>query len=800
MGEERVPAGDDAPHGVALVGVRGEPDRQPGEGEMGTGPGGGDGRVETVVVDPGQDVGAGRVGPHPLAVVVAELVLLLQRQQRFRRVLHSSPVIEGVVHGDGFLVETGFEEGDAVAAAGAPLGGEPHPRTPPRRHGHGPLRGDGDVIDDRIVDPEDVGDERGDDRGRDPGGAEVHVDLPRGQVGRDHRGERSDVAGEPGTVVSGGGGCGGGVFGADVTGQVGLGGLPPAGCRVLEHPAAEPVDGVGGSDGEEFGDPVDVDAAAFVQHDRQRVNRIVDGDDRSGGGDHPTGEDRRFGGGGGFVVVVLQGETEREVGVASEPAHRRGATPPADLPGLVIDHRRQRRAGDRAVHPDIGVIPPVQQPARRREFAAVGRGCRLQPQDRDDRVAHGDEGADLDGLGLEPQYQRHEPTVDRSHDRAVDQLERTVLHPHRHHQLPTTRRRHPGGDRGRGCGGGEPELVGVTDRVVDRDPQGVEDRGVGGWVDHELTVAVHPAPDPRFADDPVRMIREPLVHRHHPTVHRDIHHLGPVTGVTGRLSGWAAAEHDEISHHRCPGGGVVGAGGETDRTHEITGLGHRVAPCASGGVEAVQRGDHRHDPARPGDPGGFRDRVVVQREPGPVVDRIERGVRGERDVPDRRVEPAVREPGCLQRLPPHEHARVQQLCDRGGGRVDLHTGQREPCRVRARPEEHPGPAARFQHPPGLDPEPVDEPPNLSRVAGIGVMRVQRRCPSPPPLHVRQHRPHPRRDRSPLPVRYIGEHVRERTPPHEPGQQVPLTVVRDPAVLLERGEQFERCDVAEGSGV
>ena len=140
--------------------------------------------------------------------------------------------------------------------------------------------------------------------------------------------QRVDVALEAGVFARGFGGERQAL--ADVAGQIGVGGVPQfeAGLvrdRIEENAVAQFGHGGLARDAQEFGDPVEVDHAGFVEHDGERVGRV--GDFRRGRRvQHALAEDRSLAGMAGFDVVVLDRGDQPDVGIVEEgleigPAH-----------------------------------------------------------------------------------------------------------------------------------------------------------------------------------------------------------------------------------------------------------------------------------------------------------------------------------------------------------------------------------------------------------------------------------------------------------------------------------------------
>ena len=240
--------------------------------------------------------------------------------------------------------------------------------------------------------PSDLGDEALDHLGRDPGCAETGGDLRRRQVGRLHPLEGRDVAGEGG--IERGVAPGQGELVAHRARQVAVGGLAATGLRILEHRLAEQGQGLVAAAPEQLGDPVEIDQAAFVQRDGERVGGGDDQRLRPAGAAPARGRSARAGRVSALRVVVLDRGHQPAVGVVLERVQVDPALGLAALAGDGIRPAAGRGQVDRAEGAHEGVVGDAQPGLRRPPGAIVGLGT----QDLAHGVADRDQCLDDPGM------------------------------------------------------------------------------------------------------------------------------------------------------------------------------------------------------------------------------------------------------------------------------------------------------------------------------------------------------------------------------------------------------------------
>ncbi|MFC5123125.1 hypothetical protein ACFPRL_06680 [Pseudoclavibacter helvolus] len=167
------------------------------------------------------------------------------------------------------------------------------------------------------------------------------------------------------------------------------------------------------------------------------------------------------------------------------------------------------------------------------------------------------------------------------------------------------------------------------------------------------------------------------------------------------------------------------SGGEPDRAHEVGEHRHLAARAGVLRVHRVLRREYGDHPARPDEPEGFEDEVVVHRLSGRVVHWVVQGHIRERHVPDHRVERSLGQTGVRERLAANLGVRIQRPTDGCGHRVKLDAGHVR--RVRGHAKERAQPGTRLQHPAAVEAEHGHGPPHLPHDQRVGVVRVDRRA-------------------------------------------------------------------------
>jgi hypothetical protein len=163
----------------------------------------------------------------------------------------------------------------------------------------------------------------------------------------------------------------------DRTGEVGVSGLPRAIRGVAEDGAAKFGDHVLHIAVHQLGDVVDVDTAALIQHDGERVSRAGDHRHRRRR-DDAIGEKGSRLRGVGFEVVILDRGDEPAIGVVKEGLDVRPAMRLAHLAALVVFRHGHGREIDRAkitdevrpgdAQPDLRVLPRLVKLLRFQHF------------------------------------------------------------------------------------------------------------------------------------------------------------------------------------------------------------------------------------------------------------------------------------------------------------------------------------------------------------------------------------------------------------------------------------------------
>ena len=174
--------------------------------------------------------------------------------------------------------------------------------------------------------------------------------------------------------------------------------------------------------------------------------------------------------------------------------------------------------------------------------------------------------------------------------------------------------------------------------------------------------------------------------------------------VARGLAGVAAAEDQQVDERVGAGGAAVRAGRQPHRADQVG-----RARSSRGGRPGWRRracsGELSTATSPPGrvSAQGLDDEVVVQAVAAGVVPRVVQAHVGERHVPDRQVEVAVRQPRVRERLGADVGVGVQRSRDRArcvgssSTPISSRAGGREA-------EEDPGAAAGLEHPAAGEPE------------------------------------------------------------------------------------------------
>ena len=350
MGEIGRAIGDDAPDAALLVRVELERGGGAGQLEMRAIELARREIVEALVIDAGQPVGPLRVGPDPAFELALDLLQLLAGSFGIDDVQHppfAADVLEGVEDLRHAAVERIGKELAGVPAAGAPF-----------RGAGGTIgelaRFDGPGTEFRHMVDLDVSVHRLLDEGDDIGGwnprrAETRGDIrwTQGRGLNSHQRAHVALKGR----IERRGGFRGGKLGADRAGEIGVGGLPRAIGRVLEHGVTELVDHLVTVAMQKLGDMVEVDATALVEHDGKRVAGIRH-HRRGRGCNDALREDRSGLGRIGIEIVVLDGSNQPAVGIVPKWLEVRLAVGLAGLTGLVVLGDGDGRVVDRPEIPD----------------------------------------------------------------------------------------------------------------------------------------------------------------------------------------------------------------------------------------------------------------------------------------------------------------------------------------------------------------------------------------------------------------------------------------------------------------
>ena len=140
-------------------------------------------------------------------------------------------------------------------------------------------------------------------------------------------------------------------------------------------------------------------------------------------------------------------------------------------------------------------------------------------------------------------------------------------------------------------------------------------------VDRDRWPAVHPLTDTHLAEHMLGAVVEVGVDLRRLPVQADRGDRLPQI-IGRRYAVFAAAQDEQIGHHVGTRRAPMRPGGEPDRAHEVGE--HRDLPARAGvlRIHRVLRRQYGDHPARPDEPKGFEDEVVVHRLPGRVVHRV----------------------------------------------------------------------------------------------------------------------------------------------------------------------------------
>ena len=753
---------DDPGHRRDLVRVRFEPQRQAGQRQLRVVVAAQHDRVEQLVVDGGEPLGAVRVLPRPFGEPLGQLGSLLLRGRGLLGVqdaaLAAAGGPDGVADLDPALRQDRLGQLRRRVPGGAPRGGGQHAVLGALDRPDGPAG----MLDDQPAVLEDLAEELLHVAGADPGRAHLRGDLGRAQVLGQHLAQRGGVDREPrvvpggllgdpqlppdvaGQVISGrdersrrragqdrhGGRILAGQVGA---GQVEAGDGRQVGRHVLEQPGglAAQIRGdledqaVQAGEGfllglaEQPGDHGQPDLARQVQADRQRVGGAVGAEPGAAGGHDPAGEDVRLPGDLADRVEVFQGEHGGRERVGAETALRRPDPGHLRLAGLRVGPagRPRREPVDRAVRAGVAVVPLVEAAAQLLEVPGVVRGGGLGFQQGDDEVAQAQQGPQLGGLAgrhLERPLQ------------AAGQLGEVAAR--QRPQVPVwlageaggRGRRRGGGAAGGGCPG-QARAGGLPGDLLQGLAQ-VRD-GVPGAADGHVAVPVGAVHGVHLAEDHLGAVEEPGVDRHLDAVELGGAGLLPRGGLAAAVVSVAAPEDQQVHDDRGAGGPLLGPAGQPDRADQVGQRGHLTAGGRVLRVQGEPGGEHRDEAARPGQVQFLDDEVVVDGVLAPVVAPVVQHRGPERHVADGQVEVAVGQPGGGERLALDPGTGVQRGGDPRGDRVELDAG--DVRAVRGEADEVAAAAARLEDPAAVESQVADRVPDGLDDGGVGVVGVER---------------------------------------------------------------------------
>ena len=224
------------------------------------------------------------------------------------------------------------------------------------------------------------------------------------------------------------------------------------------------------------------------------------------------------------------------------------------------------------------------------------------------------------------------------------------------------------------------------------------------------------------AEHHIGVVQEVLADRHLGAVQ-----LGRADLLPGRVirrAVWLAAPEDQqVGDDPGARRALVRAAGQPHRAGQVRQRRDLAARRGVAAVHGVPGGDHRDQGAGPGQVQGLDDEVVVDAVAALVVPPVVQGGLAEGHVPDRQVERGLAAPRVREGLVDDLRVRVERRRDLRGDRLEFHPGDAGP--VRGERDEVPAAAARFEDPPGGEPELPDAGPDRLDQAGVGVVRVQR---------------------------------------------------------------------------
>ena len=381
-------------------------------------------------------------------------------------------------------------------------------------------------------------------------------------------------------------------------------------------------------------------------------------------------------------------------------------------------------------------------------------------------------------------------------DLAVLQPTESTVGEHEAALLGEAHRRRRGGDGRRDLirlGGPrrehQPSATGVGDKRVERLVEGREQRP--GRLDGQFPLPVHAAVGGQRAEHVLRVGGEELVHEQRlaTVVDRSRHRRRPPT-APAIVAVPTATQHEQVAHDLCAGRAHEGASREAEGTDQVGSGFDLAAGSRVAGIGGVAGGEHRHQPARPGQLQALDDEVVVQSQPGAVVAGVVRGDLGEGDVADHQVEVPVRRDEGLEALGTDRcPGAVEMAGDRGGGGVGLHAG--DLAAVGRQADEVARPASRLQHPPAGEAQVRDRPPHGGDHLGGRVVGVERGPPGRRPCHLVAEEP-----ASLLPGHGVGvvglvEDLREAAPARPTSEHRLLLGRRVPPLGAQAVEDLQR---------
>ena len=342
-------------------------------------------RVIEVIIAAHETLGAVRISEDPRAEPLFDLLLLVAGGEGLLLIEHTFfPAIplDDVIDGRAFQVQGLLQQPDAVGTVRAVVRGGGHrPHRLQARldapHRIGRQVGDGHRV---RWHPKEVGGEGLDIRLRDPGGAQVGVDIAGEHVLGLHQAQGLSIAG-----IGGAGALGGRELGAHVAREIDIGGVPDLGVGVLIDEVAQLGDDLPDGRRIERRDIRQINDAPLVQGDQQPFLGALHGRSWRVAPDHVVVHDGRFLGQARALVIVLQGHDQHGVRIVAERHEVRHAPD-----GGAIRGGRQRRLVDRAVGRHEAVVDAGERPAGLLALP-FGPALVLGAQDTAGVVAEGDE-------------------------------------------------------------------------------------------------------------------------------------------------------------------------------------------------------------------------------------------------------------------------------------------------------------------------------------------------------------------------------------------------------------------------